>query len=47
MEGLAENWSVQDGAITGVNTAENPVKNNTFLVYEKSFSDFELVLKFR
>lgn len=46
-KGLAENWSVQDGAITGVNTAENPVKNNTFLVYEKSFSDFELVLKFR
>ncbi|MFN7289911.1 MAG: DUF1080 domain-containing protein [bacterium] len=46
-KGLAENWSVQDGAITGVNTAENPVKNNTFLVYEKPFSDFELVLKFR
>lgn len=46
-KGLAENWSVQDGAITGVNTAENPVENNTFLVYEKSFADFELVLKFR
>jgi hypothetical protein len=46
-KGLAENWSVQDGAITGVNTAENPIKNNTFLVYEKSFADFELVLKFR
>jgi hypothetical protein len=44
---LAENWSVEDGAITGVNTAENPIKNNTFLVYEKPFADFELNLKFR
>lgn len=46
-KGLAENWSVQDGAITGVNSADNPIKNNTFLVYEKPFADFELVLKFR
>jgi hypothetical protein len=46
-KGLAENWSVEDGAITGVNTAENPIKNNTFLVYEKPFADFELNLKFR
>ena len=46
-KGLAENWSVEDGAITGVNTAENPIANNTFLVYEKSYADFELTLKFR
>ncbi len=46
-KGLSENWSVEDGAITGVNTAENPIKNNTFLVCDKTFSDFELVLKSR
>jgi hypothetical protein len=46
-KGLSANWSVEDGAITGINTAENPLKFNTFLVYDKTVSDFELTLKFR
>jgi hypothetical protein len=45
--GLSENWKVEDGAITGTNTAENPLKNNTFLVSDKKVSDFELTLEFR
>lgn len=45
--GLSENWKVEDGAITGVNTAENPLKNNTFLVSDKKVSDFELTLEFK
>lgn len=27
-------WSVQDGAITGKNTKENPTKGNTFIIWE-------------
>lgn len=45
--GLPANWSVQDGAITGENKASDPVKNNTFLVYEKNVGDFELNLEFK
>jgi len=29
-------WSVEDGAITGINTAENPVKGNQFLHWASS-----------
>jgi len=45
--GLSSNWSVEDGAITGVNKAEAPVANNTFLVYEKPVKNFELELDFK
>lgn len=45
--GLSSNWSVEEGAITGVNTAEAPVPQNTFLVYDKPVQDFELELDFR
>jgi hypothetical protein len=45
--GLAANWSVQDGAITGENKADAPVAQNTFLVYEKPVKDFELTLEFK
>lgn len=45
--GLSSNWSVEDGAITGENTAEAPIANNTFLVYEKPVKDFELELDFK
>lgn len=45
--GLSSNWSVEDGAITGVNTAEAPIAQNTFLVYEKPVKDFELELDFK
>ena len=41
-------WRVEDGAIVGQSTPDNPVKQNTFLVYQKKqFSDFELNLKFK
>jgi uncharacterized protein (TIGR03067 family) len=42
-EGLPQFWSVQDGAITGQTTKENPAKGNTFLVWKsEDVSDFEL-----
>jgi len=41
-------WSVKDGVIHGETTAENPAKNNTFLVWRGgSPRDFELKIKFR
>lgn len=47
-EGKKEFWSVQDGAITGQTTAENPTKGNTFLIWRGGKpADFELRLQFR
>jgi hypothetical protein len=41
-------WSVQDGAITGLTTAENPTKGNTFLVWRGgTLKDFELSMMFK
>lgn len=41
-------WSVQDGAIVGETTKENPAKPNTFLVWQGGeLSDFELTCKVR
>ena len=41
-------WSVKDGAITGVSTAENPVKVNTFLIWKGgTLKNFELRAKYR
>ena len=41
-------WSVQDGAIVGVNPADAPVKHNTFLVYTNDvFDDFELRFSYK
>ena len=40
-------WSVQDGAIVGRNTKEDPVKHNTFLIHEKPVGNFELTLKYK
>ncbi len=45
--GIASLWRVEDGAITGESTADAPLKNNTFLVYEKKFGDFELTCEFK
>jgi hypothetical protein len=45
--GLSSNWRVEDGAITGENTADAPIPQNTFLVYDKPVRDFELVLEFK
>ena len=41
-------WRVQDGAIVGQTTADNPTKKNTFLVYSpREFGDFELRFSYR
>lgn len=41
-------WSVQDGAITGITTKDNPTKGNTFIIYEGGdLADFELTMKFK
>lgn len=46
--GKAGFWSVQDGAIVGETTKENPAKPNTFLVWQDGkVSDFELTCKVR
>jgi hypothetical protein len=45
--GIADNWRVEDGAITGESKDSAPLQNNTFLVYEKSFGNFELTCEFK
>ena len=47
-KGLPGHWLVEDGALTGVNAKENPLKQNTFLVWEEGKpANFELRLKFK
>lgn len=47
-EGNLKFWSVQDGAITGLTTKENPTQGNTFLIWRGgTLKDFELTMKFR
>lgn len=38
-------WSVRDGAITG--GSDEPLPRNTFLIYERPYSDFELRYRYR
>ena len=45
--GITSNWRVEDGAITGESLKDAPLKNNTFLVYEKKVGDFELNCEFK
>ncbi|MDG1810250.1 MAG: DUF1080 domain-containing protein [Pirellulaceae bacterium] len=41
-------WRVENGAIVGQSTADNPVKANTFLTWDKGeVKDFEMSFKFR
>jgi acetyl esterase/lipase len=41
-------WSVEDGAITGRTTKENPTKGNTFLIWRGGeVDDFELTLDYK
>jgi hypothetical protein len=42
-KGHQDLWSVQDGAIVGRNTA--PIKVSTYLLTERTFSDFRLTAK--
>lgn len=47
-EGDAKFWSVQDGAITGATSPENPAKANGFIIWKGGEpSDFTLVLKYK
>ncbi len=47
-EGKPEFWRVEDGAIVGETTAENPTKGNTFLIWRDGLvDDFELTLRYR
>jgi len=47
-EGKPEFWRVEDGAIVGETTSENPTKGNTFLIWRDGLvDDFELVLQYR
>lgn len=42
-KGRGDLWSVKDGEIVGRTTAENPIKNNTFLIWQGDApQDFEL-----
>ncbi len=41
-------WSVQEGAIVGQTTKENPTKGNTFLIWRQGdVDDFELVAEYK
>src|SRR5882672_9290052 len=51
-EGRPEHWSVEDGAITGKTTKENPAKGNNFLIWRPDgkngiVEDFELRLSYK
>jgi hypothetical protein len=40
-------WKAEGGAIVGTSTAENAVKENTFVIYQTELADFELKLEYR
>ncbi len=47
-DGNPKFWSVEDGAITGQTTADNPTKGNTFIIWRGGeLGDFELKLEYR
>ncbi len=47
-EGKPEFWRVEEGAIVGETTAENPTNGNTFLIWRAGLvDDFELELDYR
>lgn len=45
--GAPELWSVQDGAITGVTTDQEPLEYNKFLIWEGQVENFHLRAKIR
>lgn len=50
--GRPNHWSVQDGAITGISTAQNPAKGNNFLIAQQDgknliVADFELRFSYK
>ena len=45
-DGNPLHWSVEDGAIVGMNTKENPTKGNTFLIWKGgNLKNFDLTLE--
>ncbi|MEM9646698.1 MAG: DUF1080 domain-containing protein, partial [Planctomycetota bacterium] len=47
-QGDSRFWKVQDGAIVGQTSADNPAPHNTFLSYvDDEFADFELTFKYK
>jgi hypothetical protein len=40
-------WRVENNTIVGEVTAQNPLKENTFLIYDKEVGDFELKAEFK
>lgn len=51
-EGRTNHWSVQDGAITGVTSKENPAKGNNFIIWRPegkngTVSDFMLRFSYK
>lgn len=45
-DGNPLHWSVEEGAIVGVNTEENPTQGNTFLIWKGgTLKDFDLTLE--
>ncbi len=40
-------WKAENGTLVGVSTEANPVKQNTFVIYQNELADFELKLEFR
>ena len=47
-DGNPKFWSVQDGALIGRTTAENPTKGNTFIIWRQApLDDFVLRLKYK
>jgi hypothetical protein len=47
-EGNQDVWSVEDGAIVGRTTAETPIRNNTFLIWQGGdVRDFRLTFEYR
>src|SRR5215212_6317111 len=50
--GRTNHWSVEDGAITGITTKDNPAKGNNFLIWRPNgtngiVEDFELRLSYK
>ena len=42
--GRTNHWSVEDGAITGVTTADNPAKGNNFIIAKSTDGDQRLIV---
>ena len=47
-KGMAGIWSIEDGAITGQNPKDDPIKQNTFLVWNKQLPEnYTITFKYR